>query len=403
MRKNTGRTPRSAGRALLPLLLGAVLTLTGCWGVPPLHKTGLVVLLGLDAASGGQYQVTVAMINPLGHPLPMQGGPASKQSEVIREATASDPIIALAEISALSYLSLDFTHIRAVIVSEALARKGLSPAIDFIERSTEFNTSAWLLIAHRETATSIIQGSRDLLPDAGSVIASTALWSRGHAPVYPERLSTVLSVVPMRGVQATTAGVSLEPSQGKGDTKALALSDIALFRSDHFIGWLHSPASLGWLVANNHLSQQVVGLQAQGQTVVLRLLAAQRKVKVIHTASGPNLDLQITVLAKIVAAQAANSSAPWTTAAALQPVETAAAAVLTKDVRVALTDAQADQTDVFSFGEYVRLQDPADWTSLQSSWSTEGFPHLPVHIQVQVHLRSSGETIGGIGTARRET
>ncbi len=403
MRKNIQHMRTATRRILVPLLLGATLTLTGCWGVAPLHKTGLVVLLGLDAASAGQYQVTVAMINPLGHPLPMQGGPASKQPEVVREATAADPIIALAEISAMSYLNLDFTHVRAVIVSEALAQAGLSPAVDFMERSTEFTTSAWIFIAQGESAASVIQQSQDMLPDAGSVLASTALWSRARTEVYPRRLSTVLSMVAMHGSQATTAGMSVDSSQGKGDTKAFALSGLALFRGDRLVGWLHSPAALGWLAANDHLSQQVLTLQAQGQTVVLRLLTAHRKVKVTHTASGPNLDLQITVAGKIVAAQAVSTGAPWTSAEALQPVETEAAAVLTQDVRVALADAQADETDVFSFGEYVRLQDPPDWTRLQAAWSTEGFAHLPIHVHVQVHLRSSGQTIGGIGSAHQWT
>lgn len=376
--------------ALLVAVLLAPVLLAGCWGVAAIEKTGLVSLMGIDTAPGNQYRVTIAVTNPLGLPTPIGGTPGG-QPELVRSAVGSSILDALRTLAATTYLKLDFTHTRGIVVSQAVARLGLAAPLEFVARSRQFEETPMLYVARGESASSILSESQKMMPDAGEVLIGTTTWAQHLFPGYADHVFTFLNQMQTEGDQPATAGVSIASSQGQGSSAAFRLTGTAMFRRDRLVGWLDGPQSLGWLVATGRAREQILVARARnGGTFTLEIRGDRRRIRITQTSSGPHADIRVDVGAQLMSADGA-PSAFWASAAQLAAVRDSAASVLTSDVRGALQEAQSAGSDIFSLGEYVRLQDPGAWYRLKANWNTSAFAHLPIVIQVHVTIRSVGK------------
>ena len=164
------------------------------------------------------------------------------------------------------------------------------------------------------------------------------------------------------------------------------LTGIALFRGGRLVGWLDGPAALGWEAATERIHEQVLAVPAPGGGIyTVELHHVGRRVRVRRGPHGPAVELDLQVTAQLSQAPGA-SAAFWGNPALVRKVEAGTEAVLAADVRSALSQAQAVGADVFSIGEYVRVQDYRDWTVLRAQWSTSGFRDLQVTPKVTVHL-----------------
>ena len=383
------RRPLSRAAGLAAVLVAALL-LSGCWGVASMEKTGLVALLGIDVAPGGAYRVTAAIIDPLGLPTPAGGSPESTP-ELLRSAEGGSTAEAIRKLSGSTYLNLDFTHMKGIIVSTQVARMGLAPALEFLTRNPLFLETPWVYVAHGETAASILTESQHMTPDAGEVLTGTTAWAQHLFPSYAARLFTLLDRMQTVGDEPATAGVSVDTTQGKGPTLAFRMTGTAVFRADRLMGWLDGRQTLGWLVATGRAKQQTFVAPASGGGVfILQVLRTRRRVRITSGGAGPEADIRVNVKLSLVATQRAPADF-WSNPSASRMLRTSAADTLTGDISSALRAAQSLGADIFSLGEYVRVQDPAAWSKMRAQWDASSFGRMPVSIHVRVDITTLGK------------
>lgn len=391
--------------AMLLLLLVAGLLQTGCWGVASMEKTGLVTLLGIDLAPHHELRVTVAVISPIGVTTAAGtgggGGGSSNPPELVRSATAASTLQAIQQLSAETYLNLDFTHIKGVVVSVPLAEAGLAGPLEFLTEAIRFEATPWLYVARGETASQLLQASQQAVPDAGEVLNGTATWGQYYFPAYADRVFTFTDQMLTAGDQPATVGITLTRSpQGKGQTMGFALTGMALFRGDRLVGWLDAAQSLGWLLASGRSRSPSLDVRGPGGALVsLQILGVRRRVLVRAAPGGPRLDLRLHVALAVRGVAGAPLNF-WARPADLDRVATEAARRLAADVQAALRVAQAAGSDVFGLGERVRLQDPGYWRAVRNRWDTGPFRQLPVAVQVQVRVRQLGKAFAAALPAR---
>ena len=378
------RAAALAGAVVSALLLG------GCWGVASMEKTGLVALMGIDAARGSGYRVTVAVIDPLGLPTPTGGAPEGKP-ELLRSAVASTMPEAVRKLSGTTYLNLDFTHIKGIIVSAQVAQGGLAAPLEFLTRTPLFLETSWVYVARGDSAAKVLRQSEQMTPDAGEVLVGTTTWAHQLFPAYADRLFDLLDQMQTVGDEPATAGVSVATTQGQGPTLAFRMTGTAMFRADRLVGWLDERQTLGWLVATGRATRQTfVAPAAGGGLFTLELLGARRRIRIVPGPSGPRADLRVDIRVALVATERAPADF-WSRPSASRAILVGAADTLTGDIRSALQAAQGVGADIFSLGEYVRLQDPEAWSTLRASWDASSFARLPVAIQVNVDIGTFGK------------
>lgn len=143
--------------ALLSLTL-AVSLLTGCWDFSEPEESGLVTVLGIDEAEGGNFRVVFQDESLIPGNQMFQ---ASNWNFDIHCGTGSTVFTALQQNLRTNPERAYLAHTKAIVVSEGLVRsQGIGPVIDFLERTTMIRKNTLFLIAK--------QGEFDkiFLPDA---------------------------------------------------------------------------------------------------------------------------------------------------------------------------------------------------------------------------------------------
>jgi spore germination protein KC len=369
--------------------LAVLLMLGGCWGIPPIERAGLVPLLAIDAAPGGGFQVTAVVVTPPGAGSPGYGQSPVGNAVLLRQATAVSLADAVHRLDTMSYLDLDLTHLGAVIVSEDLARAGLAAPLAYLANAPETLTTSWLLVARGQSAGEVLRELQATRPQPGEVVVETVTDARNRTPYRAEHIFDFLDRIQLEGDDPTTAGVRVDPAAGGEVTTPLRLTGVALFRADRLVGWLDGDAALGWAVATGRVRHSILVVPADHGSFSVEILGARRLVRVEREGPGPRAEILVRATAHLTATQGVPSDfwrSPGRVVALRQTVE----ATLARDALAAVRAAQGSGADVFSLGQFVRVEDPADWKTLEPRWAEAGFRHIPVTVHVKVALQSVG-------------
>lgn len=391
----TGAGQASFRRAFVVTPLLSMLLLSGCWHTIPLEKRGLVSMLAVDQAPGGGYRVSVAVVSPPGLPAPGPSGQSGGQGGpvvLLRSSVSPSVVKAIHDLTETTYLHLDFTHLHEMLVSEAVARAGLATVLEYPARSLEFNQSDWLLITRGTGAAELMERTQQVQPRPGEVLSETVRWNRLHTPYPAERVFTFLKKMLLAGDEPTTVGVSVASTPGGPRTTPFRITGLAMFRRDRLVGWLDGERALGWAIATGRVHHLPLVVPRAGGHVDLELMGSRRRVAVSEDHGTPRIQLTLSIEADLVAAQGTPADY-WRQPQRLHSIGEAAAQIVQHDVEQAIRAAQSDGTDVFSLGEYVRLQDVAAWRAMRENWNQRDFGRVPVDVRVRVHVGSVGEIL----------
>ena len=367
--------------------------LAGCWGVPPIEQMGIVTLMAIDQAPKGGFQITVSVDMPTS--ASASPGLGQISHALVRQATGRTPLEAIDHLRTESYLTPSFDHLEVLFVSQAVASAGLATALSDMTTSPKFMSTPYLLVVPRGTAGAVIDQIQSAKPRPEVVVSNTIAHVSSQTPYRPKRLYDFLKKVQIPGDAYATSGVRVNPDQpGKGTTTALQVQGEAIFDRDRLVGWLDAGQTLGWDLATGQPGHPVVELNTARGGYGLEVLSARRSVRILPSTSPPgvSVDLDISARTRLAAAQAVPVSW-WSNPHAVTQLAAATATRITQDVMASLRSAQADKADVFSLGEYVRVQNGAAWSRLGPRWDTDTFPRLRVRVYTRVTITNLGTLV----------
>ncbi|MDD2402106.1 MAG: Ger(x)C family spore germination protein [Clostridia bacterium] len=142
---------------LLVLLLITIIFTQGCWGSQETDELGYVILIGIDKGEKNIVKVSFQIAVPQ----PVEGGEQKKATEVVTVEAAS--IFGAKELAS-SFISknLTFVHNKAVIVSEDIAKEGLSKYINPLVRCRELRRTNYLTVVRGE-ASEFLEHNKELI------------------------------------------------------------------------------------------------------------------------------------------------------------------------------------------------------------------------------------------------
>lgn len=229
------------GRMVRRLLLMACLLVAtftgGCWDSLDIKHQALVFGMAVDAAPGGGFMVSLQMPQPT----PTAGRRETSLHGAARTVSVVAPTLVEAFPMAQSLVAqtLQFGHLRAVILGEELARSGAATehVIESLIRSPAMDDSAFLLVAHGQ--------ARDILSSTAQPFVSLFINDlfdnvRQGLPVASRAVWEVLRDIETPGREPFAPGVTMT---GEG----LQLSGTAIFDGFRVVGWLDEAETRGFL------------------------------------------------------------------------------------------------------------------------------------------------------------
>ncbi|WP_178023264.1 Ger(x)C family spore germination protein [uncultured Paenibacillus sp.] len=387
---------RNRGLLLLAILC-AVLPLSGCWDAEELNRRAVVSGIGIDRAPGEQeYRVSFQVI--IADEISGKSGRGATPT-MVYSAQGRSVMEAVRKVSLLVPRLVSTAHTRIVVISEELARQGISDIVDFLDRDSDIRLTTKIYIAKNGVqAHDIMSGLTPMGKITAYTLAQkTEMTAQEFGANYPIELDDIIRdlLVPDSGpvingvdILGSVKEVGKKSSLEKTDNLGIIrMSNLALFKGDKLKGWLNEEESLGlvWIKDKMNKTPIVISPDGQGE-ISLDVRRSKTSTRVIlKDPEHPVVVLKVTAQLSI---REMDSTIDLRDPAALSELEVYVNKEIVKKMKMAVSKAQSLNSDIFCFGQKFERQHPQAWKQFKGKWS-DLFPKLEVEYQVDSIVRNS--------------
>ncbi len=377
--------------------------LTGCWDRLEIEDRAVVLGISVDAekpeaiaeedetthkadapAVAGKEMVRVAVQIALPGRIPLGpgegGGGATNAQRTVWVIDVVGHSIDDAVMNLQQQLSsrLFFGHLRVIVVSEEVAKKGISNINDYFHRNSEVRRMAWLLIA-KGSAKALMTAAPQLERVPTLYLMSTLDEAIGMGKFPIDFIGMFWSRSAKKGQEGFLPYVELKKHQN------VEIKGIAYFRSDQMVG-KSDPIGIGVYMV-------VKGINPAGYRVLIQIPGTNKEVTTAATHRKSKIDVAIkngrpvfvvTAAIEINFEEKISGDLLINDMKTIKTIERLQSRQTEQAVEDFIKQTQRVGSDIFGFGEYVRAKKPAYWN--RNIKTTEKWQNMYKDVSVEVHL-----------------
>ncbi|NMA55720.1 MAG: Ger(x)C family spore germination protein [Firmicutes bacterium] len=393
-------------RYFLLLLIGLFVTIsTGCWDRREPELLVFVLSVGFDKEPSGDYKIVAQMFNPLALSQEGSGGGSpggDKKPSWVVEASGQTPFEARKNLAPMVSRELFWSYTSTVLISEKLAREGIRPIMDLLERERQFRLIARPLVAEGDIK-EILASEYPLEGCSGQALLrqlNTGDKMRSIAPVLEMRELINVAAQPGRDlliakVKAREVKEDAAGDKEEGVDKIVAtqppiyLGGGAAFCGDRMAGWISDREARGWHWVQGRVRRETLTLviRPDGEPVSVEIFRVQSQIKPVVKDDQVTMKIKVEVKGRV---QDQVSEADLASERKfLLSLEARLATLIKNDIKAALKRAQELDSDFLGFGNAVYRMEPKKWKLLESKWS-QVLAQLELDLDVRADVTVAG-------------
>ena len=367
---------------MLALVLSAFLA-GGCWDVEEINRRAIIIGVGLDTAPGGGISLTTEfpLIQELLPPTAGKGGAPQSPAYVITTRGPS-AFQAVAGLQAAAGQALFAGQMKVVVIGAALARQGLQPHLDALNRRPEIPPQAYLVLTEG-SAREIL--AADLAPKTLPAFALVDFF---------RTLGTTNQTLPIYLWQFAH---SIDTRRDEPEEAFLPLVSLDKNRESSFFGDWGSSTATGWSACSPAAKARAFGLLSAktiggivqvplGKEGMVTYRAVKARTKTAARRSGGRIQFLIRVHAHGFLVEMTKPVAPLSTRRT-KAIARATSRALEREMTKVVRHLQSVNSDVLNLGEVLRARYPQIWQSVD--WNRE-FPRTEIRIKVDFAIGRTG-------------
>lgn len=380
------------------------LLLTSCWDRQELNELGIVGAYALDKGENGEIILTAQIIRPSAIKAASGGGTLNSEQPVeIISSSGTTIFEAIRKISQKFDRRMIFSHAMVIVIDEALAREGIFPILDFLERSYEIRLTNFFVIAKGTTARGIISDKHGLGNIQATYLEAIAKNSRlnsfSSAPNILDFIKKALNnhTNPIGGVmeiyEQPVSNVELAESiKGEEDNvhRGIRMTGTAVFNKDKLIGFLDDIETRGlkWITGEVESSIiNVPSLDEKDKFLVVEVKSSSSKIIPQITDGEISFTVVVNETGDIVEQQTLTDVSKLPV---LKKVEDIQNEVIQKEIEGTIDILQKEfGSDIIGFGKALYNKYPDEWKRIQNDWEYI-FPVVKYTVVVNTKIRKTG-------------
>ncbi|UFJ39835.1 Ger(x)C family spore germination protein [Brevibacillus humidisoli] len=382
--------------ALICLSLVLLLLAAGCWNRRELNDIALEVGFAIDK-KGSQYRVSSQVVDP--------GEVAAKQATASRtpvtmyHATGKNLFEARRKMTTVSPRKIYASHLRMLVIGEAVAREGIGNVLDFITRDHEYRTDFYIVVAKGSRAENILEILTPLekVP-AINLFSSLETSEKSWGPALTVTMDELISDLTSAGKNPVLSGVQIKGDPEIGETREnvelidspgqLQYSGLAVFNKDKLIGWLTEEESKGYTYIVDRIQNTAEEVSCpKGGKLVLEVIRSGTELKGKVINGKPEIEITVETEGNVGEVECLlDVSDPQ----AIYELEKRVEQAIKDRIQRTIKKVQRRyKVDIFGFGQAIHFADPQAWRQLKQDWN-EMFVDVAVHVTVDFKIRRLG-------------
>lgn len=382
---------------LTACVLVIVLLLSGCWSRRELNDIAIAEGVGIDIADD-QFELTVQVVNPgsvtkakMEHEIPVivYSSKGVTLNEAVKRLTSS--------ISRNIY----FAHIRILVISEELAKKGIVKTMDYLMRGSEFRSDFDVVIARESTAKDLLSVMTPLekVP-ANYIFNSIEAAKKEWTSAVTIKLDQLSNALVTEGKSTVVSGIQIIGDHGKGTSNnninytsplvRLKYSGNAVIKKDKLVGWLNEKESRAYAVITNQAKRSSVHLACpDGGNIGIDVARVKSKIYAVVKNDKPEIFIETRTEGYVSDVECKIDLFKVET---IDYLDKQYVAFARSNMEKAIKKSQQLGADIFGFGEAVHRADPKYWNKVKNNWE-EHYKKLEPHLNIDAKVRGTG-TLG---------
>ncbi len=374
-------------------ILCLVFLLSGCWDRREPELRALALAGGIDIDDNGMYVVTVQFANPQAIGDEDTGGHQGKSFSVY-SARGYTPFEATRNLSMGITRELIWSHSRLFIISEKLARQGISTILDLLERDPQTRLLGHPLVLEGDMAKLLkidfpleITGARAIERQI-----KTATLARSMFPLIVS-LRELLIILSRPGEELVVGKIAIppDPKEKAEDDPSVQIGGGAAFRKDKMVGWLNEQHMRGYNFIKGQAGNGVLVIDCpvdKKEKLTFEFFGFKRKIKPLL--EGDEIRYQLNLIIEGSILEITGSGGELTHESDYtRSLKKRISQVIRNDIEASLARAQELKSDYLGLGNILYRNRPELWDKVKESWY-DIFPELVMDIDVEVIIRRTG-------------
>ncbi|WP_267907089.1 Ger(x)C family spore germination protein [Thermaerobacillus caldiproteolyticus] len=385
----------------LIVLFMSMTVLSGCWSRKELTDLAFVIAVGLDKTKDGRYMATFQVVNPGNVAGATQRGGGSGGVPITLYKATGDNLVEASrkgsqKISRLIY----YAHTNLIVIGEEMAKEGIGPLFDAMERNPQFRTTAIVVIARHRTAEEMLKilTPIDKLP-ANQMIKTLQFTEKTWGQNISVHVGEVINDLTSEGKEPVISGFRLVGGVQEGERQTnvqesepdarLSADDLAILKDGKLVGWISGKAARGVLWGLDKIEQTVITIdwKHKQEAIAYKVVRAKTSVSADMKKGKPVVSVHIGAEGDVGEALVPlDFSDPQEIFALEKKIQKE----IRQEIIKAIERAQQEKSDIFGFGEALHRSDPQEWKKIKADWNDTYFPQLEVKVSVDASIRRTG-------------
>ncbi|MED4601033.1 Ger(x)C family spore germination protein [Paenibacillus validus] len=374
--------------------------LGGCWDIKYLDELSTVIAMGMDTSEGQDIQLTVQVVNPAEVSTGGgKGGGGSSSSVTTYSETGRTVFEAIRKIANKTSRRLYFAHNQVLVIGEDLARKGVTPLFDLIERDPEVRTDFYVLVAKGAKASDLLKIKTPIEKIPGtkmreSVENAEQILGTSYRMSIKEMIANInsgkkeISMGSIEIIGDIKKGGNNKNVEKINPSASLKLNGMAVFKNQTLVDFLDPKESRGSAWIQDKVKSTVINVSCKKESdIAVEVVHSTTSMKGKFQQGQPSIVIHVKQEANI--AEILCSDMDLTDKETFAQIGKETEAQIKKEMLDAVKKAKKLKTDIFGFADAVYKANPAYWKKNMNNWAYI-FSKIPVHIEVDTEIRREG-------------
>lgn len=371
------------------------LPLTGCWDRKELNQIGIIMAIGIDKEEiGDKFILTSQIISPSS----AKSKEGNNKNPIKMVTTSGNSLFEAVRNNAKNLDRKSFwAHVRVIVISEKVAREGISDVIDFILRISQLRNNSWLIVTKGTEA-------REVLGVKCGIENIQAIYMEGiikgkkiNSEISAARVIDIIKKIQGEGINPTTGAFKIimdksQPMEQNNSTmeKCLNLSDTAIFNKDKLVGYLDNVETRAFNLIMGNVKSTPLSISCdKDESKFTSIEIKKLKSNIIpHIVNGKvSFTINIKVEGNIVEI---GDNTDISKLEEFYRINDKFKQAIERDVKKGIVKIQKElKTDVLGFGSALNKKYPKEWKKIKEQWDTN-FVSTPYTLNIETNLKRPG-------------
>ncbi|MCB2305341.1 Ger(x)C family spore germination protein [Clostridium estertheticum] len=371
--------------SIIFIIIICPIILCGCWNYREIDTLAIVAGMALDKDTvTNKYILTTEVITTQA-----QGVSSIISSQIF--TTEGDSVFsAVRDAIEKTGLRLFWSDSKVVIISDSIAREGITPAIDWTNRSNFVRPDMWLLVSKGNTASEILK-TKVKINEVTSFHLDDTMNSWKILSKFTN--SMVWSFIDELSSPGKSEAVTTVENKVSDGTILPLVEGCAIFKSDKLVGYIDGNETLYMLMIKNKIKQGLITLinvSGSNTNVTLELNDNRTKLTPIYNNGLVSMIIDVYPILSIHEIQGTKD---FMKEENLETLQSEAEKKIGSQIQTLISKLQKDyDSDVLDFGEKFNEEKPIVSKDFMKN-GKDIFKNMKTTVNVHVQIRGSNKTM----------